>query len=292
MVEEISIPCGDTFLSASHYSSPQSRACIVLAHGFGLIRSAGLAPYAELFRDAGYHVLVFDYRHFGKSGGDPRQVLDVRKQLEDWCAAVKFARTLPGVDPQQIGLWGTSFSGGHVVVTAARDTKVAAVIAQTPFMDGMAMVSVLGLSGMVRLTLPIMRDVARQFTGRQPYYVSIAGLPGQIAALPVKEAAEGYAMLLGSELRDRGMIAARALLLLPLYRPLRYASKVRCPLLIQVADHDTVTPMHAARRAANRAPLGIVQTFSAGHFDFYSGPTFRAATERQLAFLKEHLAPP
>ncbi len=97
--------------------------CVVMAHGLGGTRTAGLAPYAERFAAAGFGALVFDYRHFGDSEGDPRQLVSIRRQLQDWQSAIAFARGLPGVDPDRIALWGSSFSGGHVIVTAARDAK-------------------------------------------------------------------------------------------------------------------------------------------------------------------------
>ena len=96
-------------------------AAIVMAHGLGGTRDAGLEPFAERFADNGYTVLLFDYRHFGASDGEPRQLLSIKRQLADWKAAVAHARGLPGVDPDRIGLWGTSFSGGHVLTTATQD---------------------------------------------------------------------------------------------------------------------------------------------------------------------------
>jgi uncharacterized protein len=78
------------------------------------------------------------------------------------------ARKLPDVDPDKIVLWGTSFSGGHVVVIAGRDPRIAAVISQIPFMDGLAMLPVIGMGGLLRLSLPIMRDLGRRFSGRTP----------------------------------------------------------------------------------------------------------------------------
>ncbi|HEX5225106.1 MAG TPA: alpha/beta fold hydrolase, partial [Solirubrobacteraceae bacterium] len=92
--------------------------CVVLAHGFVGTVDSGLIPYAERFAAAGLHALAFDYRHFGNSGGEPRQLLSVRRQLEDYAAAIAFARTLDGVDPERIVVWGTSYSGGHVVPVA------------------------------------------------------------------------------------------------------------------------------------------------------------------------------
>src|SRR5206468_5312028 len=108
---------------------------VVLAHGFGALREARLWAYAERFAAAGMAALVFDYRHFGASGGEPRQLLDVSRQLADWAAAVAFARGLDGVDAERVALWGTSLSAGHVVSTAADDPRVAAVVAQVPFAD-------------------------------------------------------------------------------------------------------------------------------------------------------------
>jgi dienelactone hydrolase len=94
--------------------------------------------YAERFCEAGYACLVFDYRNFGDSEGAPRQLLDIRMQLQDWTVAVAYARTLPGIDPNRIGLWGTSFSGGHVIATTARLPGIAAVVSQCPFTDSVA----------------------------------------------------------------------------------------------------------------------------------------------------------
>lgn len=91
---------------------------IVMAHGFGCIRDLRLPAYAERFRDAGFVVVVFDYRHFGASGGSPRQLLDIRRQLDDWRAALAFTRALPAVDRDRVIAWGTSFSGGHVLTLA------------------------------------------------------------------------------------------------------------------------------------------------------------------------------
>jgi uncharacterized protein len=108
--------------------------CLVLGHGFS--GTKGLARvYAERIAAAGLAVLVFDYRHFGASGGEPRQLVDVGKQRADYHAAVHYARTLPGIDPARIALWGTSFSGGHVLAVAAADPGIAAVVAQVPLID-------------------------------------------------------------------------------------------------------------------------------------------------------------
>lgn len=118
----------------------QPRPLVVLGHGLTAVREMRLDAYAERFRASGLAALAFDYRGFGASGGEPRGVVDIESQLADWSAAIACARSLDGIDPQRIALWGTSLSGGHAAVAGARDGKVAAVVSQCPFSDGHAQV--------------------------------------------------------------------------------------------------------------------------------------------------------
>ena len=87
---------------AWHYPTATPQACIVMAHGLGGTRDAGLEPYAQRFADAGFAVLLFDYRHFGASDGEPRQLLSVSKQLQDWRAAISFAEPCPMLTPSAL----------------------------------------------------------------------------------------------------------------------------------------------------------------------------------------------
>src|SRR5262249_49356780 len=88
---------------------------VVMAHGLGGAPELRLEAYALRFRDAGIAAMIFDYRHYGASQGEPRELLSVRRQLEDFRAAIAFAKTLPGVDPARVAIWGSSFGGGHVL---------------------------------------------------------------------------------------------------------------------------------------------------------------------------------
>src|SRR5688572_30315455 len=111
--------------------------CVVMAHGFGGTRSDAVPAFAERFVEAGLAALVFDYRHFGDSEGEPRQLLDIARQHEDYRAAIAYVRSREEVDAARVALFGSSFSGGHVVHLAARDPSIAAVVSQVPFMDGL-----------------------------------------------------------------------------------------------------------------------------------------------------------
>src|SRR5271157_4428005 len=132
---------------------------VVMAHGLGAVRTMRLDAYAERFSAAGYACLVFDYRNFGDSEGRPRQLLDIGMQLADWAAALAFARTLDGIDHNRIGLWGTSFGGGHVIATAARLPGIAAVVSQCPFTDSIASLGAMSPLISARITALAVRDL-------------------------------------------------------------------------------------------------------------------------------------
>jgi dienelactone hydrolase len=176
----------------------------VLAHGFGGVREARLWAFAERFAAAGIAALVFDYRHFGASGGEPRQLLDVGRQLDDWRAAIAFARTLDGVDADRVAAWGTSFSGGHVAVIAAEDTRLRAAISQGPFFDGIDALRAAGPRNIVRLAVAGVRDEARRLTGRRSFMLPVVGPPGSLAAMNSPDAEPGYRALFdaGSHFRN------------------------------------------------------------------------------------------
>src|SRR5690349_11095765 len=133
-------PCAAWHLTGSGdaFATESGRPCVVMAHGFGGTRDTGLLDYAEGFAAAGLDVLLFDYRGFGDSDGTPRQRVSYRRQRADYRAAVRAARALPGVDPARIVLWGTSYSGGHVLPVAVSDARIAAIISMTPAVDGRA----------------------------------------------------------------------------------------------------------------------------------------------------------
>lgn len=288
--EDHQIPSHGETLAAWCYrpSEPGPRPAVVLAHGFGAVREAGLERYAERFAAAGFVAVLFDYRHFGASGGQPRQLLSIGRQLEDWQAAVAFTRDLDGVDPDRVALWGTSFAGGHVVTTAARDPRVAAVVAQVPFADGLATMRVLPPLSALKATGAGLADLAGSLAGRAPRRIPLVGRPGSLAAMPTPDAVDGYRRLFAGVDADE-TVAARIGLAVPLYRPVRHAAKVRCPLLVQAGEHDDLTPAAAARRLANRAPRGRYTGLATGHFEPYFDPWFDKVVDEQVVFLREHL---
>lgn len=262
---------------------------VVLGHGLGAVKEMGLDAYARRFAAAGYVCLVFDYRHFGGSGGTPRQLLDVDKQLADWAAAISYARSLPEIDPDRVAIFGSSFGGGHVIVTAARDHRLAAAIAQCPFTSGTASLRCIDPAGLVKVTALAVRDQLARLRGREPVRVALAGPPKSAALMNAPDAERGYLALVPPGLDFTNGVAARLGLKVPLLHPGRQASKVRCPIMFNICDHDSVAPAGPTTRYAERAPRGEIVHYPVGHFDIYSGPAFEDVVADQVRFLRTHL---
>jgi fermentation-respiration switch protein FrsA (DUF1100 family) len=263
--------------------------CVVMAHGFSATRADGLPPYAEHFAAAGMAVLLFDYRHFGDSEGEPRQLLDIKRQQADYEAAIAYARSLDGIDPDKIALFGSSFSGGHVVMVASRDPRIAAVVAQAPFTDGISTVLAFPPLNAARGTAAGIVDALGALAGRAPRMVPAVGEPGTFALMTAPEAAPGFASIVGPGSKWRNEVAARIMLRVGTYRPVASAAKLTCPLLVCACDRDETTPPAPAVRLAERSPRGELVRYPIGHFDIYTGAGFDRAIRDQTAFLGRHL---
>jgi uncharacterized protein len=268
------------------------RPCVVLGHGFSGTVDSGLLPFAERFAAAGLDALAFDYRHFGMSDGEPRQLLSIKRQLEDYAAAIAFARSLDRVDPTRIVLWGYSFAGGHVIPVAVADGRVAAVISQLPSMDGVAtMVNLAryaGIGPLARLTLLGLRDLAASLRGRPPVMLAAVGAPGTLAAMSSPDAEPGFRAIAGPTWRNE--VSARVALTTGSYRPGRQTERLPCPLLVQIGDRDAIVPVKAAQDAAFRATgRAEVRSYPIGHFEVCTGEGFERAVADQLHFLRRHL---
>jgi len=268
-----------------------------MAGGFAVTKEPGTDLFARRFNEAGFTVLAFDYRRLGESGGQPRQIVRVAEQLADWQAAIAFAPTLPGVDPTRLAVWGFSLSGGHVFRVAARNPQLAAAIAQTPLADGQATARNATRHqkrlAMLRLTGRGVLDAIGGLVGRQPLLVPLADEPGTVALLTTPDSIDGNrALNPDNRYPDwQQAIAARSALRLGLYRPGRYASRVRCPLLVLVCDHDQSALAGPAVRAANRAPRAELARIPGGHYEPFLGG-HEQAVEAELSFLRRHLLDP
>ena len=263
-----------------------------MAHGFAATRALRLAAYAERFAEAGFAALVFDYRGWGDSGGEPRRVLDIGSQHEDWRAAIAYARTLDGVNTDRVVAWGTSFGGGHALHMAAEDLGLAAVVIQVPHISGPASAFSQSPRLLASLTLGGLRDQIGALVGRQPHRLPAIGEPGTVAMMTLPDAFPMLERLAGEryeELLPENDVAARVALRVPFYSPGRVAAKITVPVLVQLARNDIVTPYEVALKFARRIPKGEVLTYECGHFDPYVDPLFDTVVSDQIDFLNRNV---
>ena len=218
-------------------------------------------------------------------------MVSIEGQLEDWRAAIRFARTLEGVDPERIALWGSSLGGGHVIVVAAEDPRVAAVVAQIPFNGFPRRVEGRSTLDTLKLLWAMTVDAARGILGPSPHYIPMVGKPGEVAVTTTREAQEHIAVLSG-EARDslwRNEVAPRGLISMMGYRPGDEAQRLGMPVLVCIAERDLETPEERARQIAERAPLGELHRYPVFHFDFYRDSVRQRVLADQIDFLRTHL---
>ncbi len=253
---------------------------VVMAHGLSGTRRDRLGPFAERFAAAGITALVFDHRGFGDSTGQ-QDLFHPTRQLDDWRAAIAFARSLPGIDADRVATFGSSMGGGNALAAAADDRRVAAAISQVPFLDIVGQAYRASPRVAARMLLAAARGRHLPAVG-QPHEAAFINAPGS-------EAGWRRVVATGEDSRWRNRVSARWLLAPP-YRPSRHAATLHCPWLVCVGEADRVAKPGPAIRAARRAPHGELRIYpGVDHFDIYDGPQHEAVLEDQLAFLSRHL---
>ncbi|MGE0608492.1 MAG: alpha/beta hydrolase [Pirellulales bacterium] len=263
---------------------------VVMAHGFGGVKKFKLPEYAERFAAAGLVVLLFDYRYTGESDGQPRNLINHRLQQADWRAAVAHARTLPDVDQERIGLWGTSFSGGHAIVTAANDPRIAALSIQVPMVDVTACsMRRFGLPFAMQATFHALWDMAQSLLLGRPHEVPIVALPGSFAVLNKRGCQEGYDALVPEGETLENHCPARVCLTSMFYRATKSAQRVRCPALVVLAEKDQLIPPDVVRKAAAKMDSAEVVGLPLDHFEHYQGAAFEEVVALQTEFLLQTL---
>jgi alpha-beta hydrolase superfamily lysophospholipase len=281
--EELEFSCGGAPCAAWLYAAAGDAApapIVVMAHGLSGTRRDALGPFAERFAAAGVAALVFDHRGFGDSGGEP-DLFEPRRQLEDWRAAIGFARGLTGIDADRVATFGSSMGGGNALAAAAADHRVAAAVSQVPFLDLMRQAHRSSPLVAARMLAAAARGGHLPAIG-QPHEAALINAPGG-------EQGWRHVVAIGEDSRWRNRVSARWLLGPP-YRPARHAGALHCPWLVCVGEADRVARPGVAIAAARRAPFGELRLYpGVDHFDIYDGPEHEAVVADQVEFLQRHL---
>lgn len=267
---------------------------VVMAHGFSAVKEQFLDRYAEVFAGAGINALVFDNRNFGASDGEPRQEIDPWQQIRDYRHAITYAMTLSEVDGDRIGVWGSSYSGGHVLVVAALDRRVKAVVSQAPLVDGH--------QNLRRLVRPDFlagfreqfdADRLARFNGAAPAMVPVVDAdPLAPSALPTADSYEWFTASAETIAPSwRNEITLRSVEMLGEYIPASYIGLIApTPLLLLPGEEDVLTPTDLAIEAfASAREPKRMHIVPGGHFDVYTRG-FDVSSALARDWFTEHLA--
>jgi fermentation-respiration switch protein FrsA (DUF1100 family) len=268
---------------------------VVMAHGFSAVKEMYLDSFAEVFAAAGLNVLVFDNRNFGASDGEPRQEIDPWAQVRDYRHAITYAGTLPEVAPGRIGIWGSSYSGGHVLVVAAIDRRVKAVVSQVPLISGHDNLRALVRADFIAgLREQFEADRLARFNGEPPVMVPVVDEdPLAPSALPTADSWQWFTET-GKTRAPAWLneVTLRSVEMFTEYEPVTYLPYISpTPLLLAVAEGDHLVPVELAIAAYEKAhqPKELV-ILPGGHFDAYT-VGFDASSGPARDWFVRHLAP-
>lgn len=266
---------------------------IVMAHGFTATREIHLNSFAEVFAAAGMNVLVYDHRNFGVSDGTPRQHADPWAQINGYRDAITFAQTLPEVDAARIGVWGSSYAGGHVLVVAALDRRVKCVVSQVPLTWGFETARRL-IRGdhWAGLRAAFDGDRAARARGEAGALMPVTAPEGQPCALPTADTYDFFTRFEAEhETNWKNEVTLHSIEMFTEYEPATYIARIApTPLMVVVASGDHLTPFDMTARAYEEAPEPKrLVILPGGHFEAYTGKPFEISSAAQRDWFKAHL---
>lgn len=274
---------------------PGARAgTVVMAHGFSGVKELDLDRFAQRFTETGLAALVFDYRYLGASDGEPRGQVLFREQLEDYRNAISWATCQPQVDGDRIGIWGTSFSGGHALHLGAFDPRVKVIVAQVPFVGAWrGIVAQHGVESLRFMLEMVNGERVGRYPDGDPTYVPVVAPPGAPAALPAPDAHEWFVSGATAGAPSwENRVTVESIEQLIEYDPAASIGLVAPkPLLVVAAEHDSLIPISVVREAFERAgdPKELL-VLPCGHFDVYHEEPFHSqAVCTEAEWLSQHL---
>jgi len=280
------------FVPARAAGQPQGPwPAISMAHGYAGTRMHGLERFAQRFAENGFVVLLHDHRGFGASEGLPRHDIDPWRQIADWRRAITWLESLSEVDPRRIGVWGTSYAGGHAIVLGATERRLRCVVSQVPTISGFEQGRRrIAPERVAAIDAQFAEDDRSQLAGNPPLRHAIVSLdPNVTAAYRTQDAADFYLQPLAQPGWDND-VTLRSTRAARMYEPGIWVPRVSpTPLLMVVALNDTITVTDLALEAYERAlqPKRLV-TIPGGHFDPYLSQ-FGHASAAALQWFNEHL---
>ena len=275
-------------------SGADDRPAIVMAHGFSATKEMYLDDFAEVFAAADFLVMVYDHRNFGDSDGEPRGEIDPVAQIRGYRDAITWLQDQPGVDRNRIGVWGSSYSGGHVIQLAAIDRRVKCVVSQVPAIDGYraSRAMMRGDMGAV-MRAQFDADRAARFKGEAPAMIPV--VPDQPMGPGALSTADSIAFFKRTTRvgKWRNEVTLRSIEHMTEYSPGLYVDRISpTPFMLVVALRDVLATSDLALEAYERAlhPKRLL-TLDCGHFEPYTAEVFKINSAAQREWFVEHLKP-
>ena len=269
----------------------EAQPTVVMAHGYSAVKEQYLDRYAEVFAARGLAVVVFDHANFGASDGETRQEVDPQRQIRGYRDAISFAQTRPELDPDRIGVWGTSYSGGHALVVAAHDKRVRAVVSQVPTINGFENAQRRTPPHKVAAQRAAMdADRLARFRGEPPVMVPVVAEGSGPCALPGADSYDFFTVSAEWATSWRNEVTFRSAEMAREYSPVHDIGLISpTPLLLIVAENDVLTltdvQLAAYEQALEPKALRIIP---GGHFAPYV-EQFTETSDAAADWFAQHL---
>ncbi|NRB38280.1 MAG: alpha/beta fold hydrolase [Pseudomonadales bacterium] len=263
---------------------------VIMANGYATEWQFGTAEFIKAFTEAGIATFNFDYRSFGQSDGEPRQMVDIPGQLIDFHHAIENVKNQAWVDGQKLILWGSSLGGGHAISMAAEHHEIKAMIAQVPHCCSRAAFKTVSLSAVFKGMSNAIADNLGSLFNRPPIYLPILAEPSEYGVMHHAGWKKSYEVIGDGSPTWKNQLVARSLLKGGDYRPTMVADKIQCPSLLVPAEDDAGVPLDSVKETANKMKQAEIFSIPGDHFGVYYGEYLPRVIEKQLGFIQKHIA--
>lgn len=229
---------------------------VVLAHGWGMTAGGDLEDYAHVIAERNIICLTIDFRNLGASTGEPRQHVNPFQQIEDLRSALDYLQQRPEVDENRLGVWGSSYAGGHVIAVAGIDCRVRAAVAQVPTISGyQAKAQTLSSEQLRQRSLSFINARLQRQKGVDIATVQTVSNQNEPCAYPDQASYDYMSKQAERCINWRNYTTLASLDLAHGYEPNAYLYRIKeVAFLMIITTQDTTTPTNLQKEAFKKIP--------------------------------------